>query len=82
MLESPQDHYLFSTPMKYRQDNLLDRFLSTASFGCCHCVFIVFFIFTPVKRIASQKHSSIIVVFIAKTPRSHPISLYVLAIHT
>ena len=84
ILESPQNHYLFTTPMKCRLDNHLDRFLSsTAFFGEGQCLFIFFIIFTPVKKIAPQKRSSIIVVFVAKAPSSHPIfSFYPFTIHT
>ncbi|XVE74799.1 hypothetical protein DITRI_Ditri12bG0047400 [Diplodiscus trichospermus] len=81
ILDSPQNHYLITTPMKRRQDNLLDRFLSSSTTFFGYSLWFLF-IFTPLKRIAPQKGSSVIVVFIAKAPASHPFSLHPFAIHT
>ncbi|TYI94087.1 hypothetical protein E1A91_D02G178800v1 [Gossypium mustelinum] len=71
--------------MIYRLHELLYRlFLGTAFFGCRHS-FLFIFVFTPLKRIAPQKRSSIIVIFVAKASTSRPvyyINLFAIATHS
>lgn len=81
MLESSQDQNFPSSPVKYRQEYLLDWFLLSVLVSD-HRLFIVFFIFSsPVKRIAPQEGPSVIVVFVTKAPCSHPIFLHAFPIH-
>ncbi|KAL4278514.1 hypothetical protein GQ457_03G000130 [Hibiscus cannabinus] len=73
--------------MIYRLHNLLHRLLSgTGPLGGRHrfCFFFIFlFLFTPLKRIAPQEGSSVIVVFVAKAPTSRRIyDIYLRAVHT
>ncbi|KAL4278581.1 hypothetical protein GQ457_03G009210 [Hibiscus cannabinus] len=71
--------------MIYRLHNLLHRLLSgTGPLGSRHRFFFIFlFLFTPLKRIAPQEGSSVIVVFVAKAPTSRRIyDIYLGAVHT